>query len=84
MNGLALFFSSPDIKSGASYTVYTGGTLSDNTINWNGWFDDGTYAIGTKLGTFTSSSITTTVGQGGGPGGGPGNGGGGFGPGWWN
>lgn len=84
MNGLALFFSSPDIKSGASYTVYTGGTLSDNTINWNGWFDDGTYTIGTQLGTFTSSSITTTIGQGGGPGGGPGNGGGGFGPGWWD
>lgn len=84
MNGLALFFSSPDIKSGASYTVYTGGSLSGNTINWNGCFDDGNYTAGTQLGTFTSNSITTTVGQGGGPGGGPGNGGGGFGPGWWN
>lgn len=88
MNSMAVFFSSASIKSGATYTVYTGGSLSGNTINWNGWFDDGDYTIGTKLGTFTSSSINTTVGQsngpGGGPGGGPGNGGGGFGPGWWN
>lgn len=84
MNGLALFFSSPDIKSGASYTAYMGGTLSSNAINWNGWFDDGAYTVGTELGTFTSSSITTTVGQSGGADGGPGNGDGGFGPGWWN
>lgn len=83
MNKLTLFFSSPDIKSGGSYTVYTGGLLNGNTINWNGWFDDGNYTVGTLLGTFTSSSITTTVGQSGGSSGGPGNGGGGFGPGWW-
>lgn len=90
MNSMAVFFSSPDIKSGGTYTVYSGGTLSGNTVNWNGWFEDGTYADGTELGTFTSSSINTTVGQGNGPGGGPGgpgNGGpgnGGWGPGWWN
>ena len=86
MNSMAVFFSSPDIKSGGTYTVYSGGTLSGNTVNWNGWFEDGTYTAGTELGTFTSSSINTTVGQGGGPGGpgpgGPGNGG--WGPGWWN
>ena len=86
MNSMAVFFSSPDIKSGGTYTVYSGGTLSGNTVNWNGWFEDGAYTAGTELGTFTSSSINTTVGQGGGPGG-PGNGGpgnGGWGPGWWN
>ena len=86
MNSMAVFFSSPDIESGGTYTVYSGGTLSGNTVNWNGWFEDGTYTAGTELGTFTSSSINTTVGQGGGPGG-PGNGGsgnGGWGPGWWN
>ena len=88
MNSMAIFFSSPDIAAGATYTVYSGGSLSGNTENWNGWFADGTYTIGTELGTFTSDNINTTVGQGGGPGnGGPGNGGpgnGGWGPGWWN
>lgn len=87
INGMSLFFSSPDIKSGGTYTVYTGGSLSGNSVNWNGWFEDGTYTAGTELGTFTSSSLTTTVGQSNGPGGGPGNGGpgnGGWGPGWWN
>lgn len=91
MNGMSLFFSSEEIKSGETYTVYSGGSLSGNSINWNGWFEDGSYTAGTELGTFTSNSLTTTVGQsngpGGGPGGGPGNGGpgnGGWGPGWWN
>ena len=87
INGMSLFFSSPDIKSGGTYTVYSGGSLSGNSVNWNGWFEDGTYTAGTELGTFTSSSMTTTVGQSNGPGGGPGNGGhgnGGWGPGWWN
>ena len=92
MNGMSLFFSSEEIKSGETYTVYSGGSLSGNSINWNGWFEDGTYTAGTELGTFTSNSLTTTVGQSNGPGGGPGNGGpgnggpgnGGWGPGWWN
>lgn len=87
INGMSLFFSSPDIKSGRTYTVYSGGSLSGNSVNWNGWFEDGTYTAGTELGTFMSSSLTTTVGQSNGPGGGPGNGGhgnGGWGPGWWN
>ncbi|MBQ8811676.1 MAG: carbohydrate-binding domain-containing protein [Bacteroidales bacterium] len=87
MNGMSLFFSSPGIKTGETYTVYSGGSLSGNTVNWNGWFEDGTYTAGTELGTFTSNSLTTTVGQSNGPGGGPGNGGpgnGGWGPGWWN
>ena len=86
MKSLALFFSSADIRSGETYTVYSGGSLSGNTTNWNGWFEDGTYTEGTQLGTFTSSNVTTTVGQSNGPGGGPGNGGpgnGGWGPGWW-
>ena len=86
MNSMAVFFSSPDLAAGATYTVYSGGSLSGNTENWNGWFADGTYTVGTELGTFTSNDINTTVGQGSGPGGGPGGGGhgGGWGPGWWN
>ena len=91
MSRMALFFSSPDIKSGDTYTLYTGCAIEDNTVNWNGWFEDGIYATGSQLGTFTSSSLTTVIGQssgpGGGPGGKPGNGGpgnDGWGPGWWN
>lgn len=86
MSGMAVFFSSPDIISGKTYSVYSGGFLEENTVNWNGWFDDGTYIAGRKLGTFTSNSLTTTVGQGAGPGGGPGGGPGRppGGPGWWN
>lgn len=81
ISSLSLFFSSPAITANESYTVYSGGSLSDNTINWNGWYEDGTYTAGTLLGTFTSSSLTSVVGQSNGPGGG-GHGGGG--PGWWN
>lgn len=69
MNRMSLFFSSPDIKSGKTYTVYSGGSISGNTINWKGWFEDGSYTTGTELGSFTSNSLTTTVGQGNGPGG---------------
>lgn len=79
---MAVFFSSEDIRSGETYTVWSGGSLSGNSVNWNGWFEDGTYTAGTELGTFTSNSLNTTVGQSGGPGepGGPGRPGGG--PGW--
>lgn len=88
MNGMAVFFSSPDIRAGETYTVHSGGKLEGNSVNWNGWFEDGIYTDGTELGNFTSNSLTTTVGQSSGPGGGgPGNGGpgnGGWGPGWWN
>lgn len=82
MNSLTLFFSSPAMTSNQTYTLYSGGSLSDNSSNWNGLFVDGTYTTGTSLGSFTTSSVVTTVGSSGGPGGGPGNGGG-FGPGWW-
>ena len=75
-----------------SFIVKNWFSLSGNTSNWNGWYEDGEYTAGTEIGTFTSSSLTTTVGQsngpgGGGHGGGSGNGGsnnGGWGPGWWN
>lgn len=84
MSKLSLFFSSAELKSGETYKVYSGGSLSNSAENWNGWFSGGTYTSGTELGSFTSSSVTTTVGQSSGPGGGgrPGNGDG-WGPGWW-
>ena len=76
MSGMSLFFSSPELKSGVTYTVYSGGTLDGNTANWNGWFEDGLYTEGEILGSFESDNINTTVGQGNGHGGGgPGNGG---------
>lgn len=73
MNGMALFFSSPDIVQGATYTVLTGGSLTGSTDSWNGWYAGGVWSAGSQVGTFTSNSIVTTVG---GSGGGPGGGGG--------
>lgn len=62
MNSMSLFFSSADLISG-SYTVSTGGTLSDATDNWNGWYAGGTWSGGTVVGTFTLNGIVTTVGR---------------------
>ncbi len=77
MNGATFFFSTPDIASGASYTLSSGGTLTGYTDSWNGWYDGGTWSGGSAVGTFTSSSIVTTVGTSNGGGGGTPNGGGG-------
>ena len=71
-NGISLFFSSPDIISGATYTVSKGGTVSGASDSWNGWYEGGTWSSGTTVGTFTSSGIVTVVGSSNGPGGGPG------------
>ena len=70
MNGAAFFFSTPDIASGASYTLSSGGSLSDNTDAWNGWYGGGTWSGGSQVGTFTSNSVVTTIGSSSGPGGG--------------
>lgn len=85
MSGTAFFFSTPDIASGASYTVSSGGTLGDHKDSWNGWYAGGTWSGGSQVGTFTSSSVVTTVGNGNTPGGGgiPGGGGPGGRPGGW-
>ena len=79
MSGASFFFSTPDIASGASYTVSSGGTLGDYTDSWNGWYGGGTWSGGSQVGTFTSNSVVTTIGSngggmpgGGGPGGRPG------------
>lgn len=77
MNGAAFFFSTPDIASGASYTVSSGGSLGNYTDSWNGWYGGGTWSGGSQVGTFTSNSVVTTVGSSGS--GGPGGGG----PGGW-
>lgn len=77
MNGATFFFSTPDIASGASYTLSSGGTLTGSTDSWNGWYAGGTWSGGSTVGTFTSNSIVTTVGTSAGGGGGAPNGGGG-------
>lgn len=66
MSGMVLFFSSPDIASGATYTISKNGKLSDYTSSWNGWYGGGTWADGTQVATFTSSSVVTVAGNGGG------------------
>ncbi len=76
MSGATFFFSCPEIASGKSYTISSGGTLSDYTDYWNGWYDGGLWSGGTQLTTFTSSSVITTIGSS--SGGGPGGGGGGW------
>ena len=69
-------FSTPDIKSGSTYSVSSGGSVSNYSESWQGWYGSGTWSGGTQLTTFTPSSIVTSIGSssGGGPGGGGGGG----------
>ena len=55
-----VIFSSPLLKSGSTYTVYTGSTVTGETI-WNGYYQNGTATGGTSRGTFTVSGKLTTV-----------------------
>lgn len=61
-SGLTLFFSSPDLTSG-TYTVFADGSITGYTDVWNGWYSGGTCSNGSTLGTFTSSSIVTIIGN---------------------
>ncbi len=79
MSGWTFFFSCPDMASGKSYTISSGGKLSDCTDSWNGWYGGGRWNEGAEMTTFTASNVVTTIGSSsGGPGGGgwPGGGGG--------
>lgn len=75
-----MLFSSPSLKDGGTYSIYTGGGASGGTA-FEGYTSGGTLTGGTQAGTFTCSSMVTSVnagGTGGGGGGGnPGGGGGG-------
>ena len=72
-----LFFSTPAIVTGETYTLSGNGTLQGYVDNWLYWYSGGQWSGGTAIGSFTPSSVVTTIGSsmGGGPGGG-GHGGG--------
>lgn len=61
----SLIFSSPDIKSGMEYTVYTGGSYSGGTES-DGLMADGSYTGGSAFGSVTVSTILSYVGTSGG------------------
>ncbi len=52
-------FSSPDLKNGSTYSVYTGGTSTGTSFG--GLYTGGTYSGGTQKKSFTVSSKTTTI-----------------------
>jgi hypothetical protein len=60
---------SSELKNGSTYIVYTGGGSTGTATE--GLYSGGTYTEGTKINTFTISSMVTTIGtMGGFPGGG--------------
>ncbi|MCK8493822.1 carbohydrate-binding domain-containing protein [Spirosoma sp. RP8] len=61
-----MLFSSPKLKTGQTYTVYTGGSVSNGT-SLNGLYTSGTYSIGSQSSTFTTSSMVTRAGGSTGP-----------------
>jgi hypothetical protein len=62
-----MLFSSSKLKSGTTYTVYTGGSVTGGTVV-NGLYTAGEYTPGTSGSTFTVSSMFTKVGGSVGPG----------------
>lgn len=81
-NYIYVVFSSPELKQGSTYTIYSGGNVSGGT-EANGLITGGTYNGGTALATITVNTSPTTTSNWNGGGGFPGGGfpGGGF-PGW--
>jgi spore coat protein CotH len=66
----SIVFSSPQLKKGETYAVYTGGSSTGTVVD--GLYSGGNYSGGTLISTFTVSSIVTTVGSSGGNSGGGG------------
>jgi hypothetical protein len=52
-------FSSSQLKSGETYSIYTGGSHTGTSVN--GYYRDGTYSGGTLKKTFTLSSRVTNI-----------------------
>lgn len=73
----ALNISTPDMKTGTTYTIYQNGTLTGSTQIGKDCYTNGTIDGGTELTTFEQSSTVTNSGisGNGGMGGGPGMGG---------
>lgn len=69
LNG-SLFFSSKDLKDGATYQVSSNGKISGDSNEWNGWYDGGSWSDGNSIGSFTVNGSITTIGTSSGPGGG--------------
>ena len=62
-----MLFSSPKMKTGQNYNVYTGGSVTNGTV-LNGLYTNGTYTTGTQSKTFTTSNMVTNAGGSQGPG----------------
>lgn len=70
-NSMTMLFSSPDLKSGTTYTISKGGSVTGGS-NFHGLYTGATYSGGTTAYTFNPTSMVTNVGStGGGPGGRP-------------
>ncbi|MBE6852999.1 MAG: carbohydrate-binding domain-containing protein [Ruminococcus sp.] len=61
-NAAAIVISSPDIKTGTTCRLYTGGTYS-GTLNENGYASGGTIADGTEAASFDISSVLSSYGN---------------------
>lgn len=70
-NQMTMLFSSAEPAQGTGYTIYTGGSVSGGN-SYCGLTTGGTYKVGTQTGTFTASSMVTSVGSISGGGGFPG------------
>lgn len=57
----ALLYSSANLASGVSYTIYKGGSYSGGS-DFNGYYTGGIYTSGASATIFTSSSVITTLG----------------------
>jgi hypothetical protein len=58
----SVVISSPGIKNGSTYEVYSGGRSSGTDTD--GLYSDGTYTPGTQVASYTVSSIVTGTGGG--------------------
>jgi hypothetical protein len=75
----SVVISSPELKEGETYTLFSGGTVSGTEVEVSGYYGDGEYTGGTEITSFemTGSVIWlnesgVTTGNSGGFGGGPG------------
>lgn len=57
-----LVYASAKLKTGTTYNVYTGGSASGGSTNFNGLYLSGTYNGGTKAASFTTSTRVTQLG----------------------